>query len=155
MRSSTMVTSPASSISRKASGRCHIVSILSILTIAAGHYTSDGIKQLVGAYGLGNIAVHASRQEAGPVAWHGVRRQGNDGNVPSGDCLLPPDRSSGFQAVHAGHLHIHKNYVEVLFRQCNQGSGSIGGCSYGVPLSPQEEGRHALVHQVVLGHQDA
>ncbi len=65
-----------------------------------------------------------------------------------------PDATSGFQAVHLGHLHVHQHHVVARFPHCRQRRPPIRHCLDLVLLHGQQPGRHPTAHGVVLGEQN-
>jgi hypothetical protein len=45
------------------------------------HEAFDGREQINGTDGLGNIVVHAGSETAFTIAYHGMSRHGDDGNM--------------------------------------------------------------------------
>ena len=63
--------------------------------------------------------------------------------------------SSGFQAVHIRHLHVHQDHVEGFALQAFQRLAAGGGDGHGVTAPFQQPPLQLLVHRVVLGQQHA
>jgi len=75
---------------------------------------------------LAYITIHPSRQAAFAVAGHGMRREGNDGNVFSGSLFVANGRRC-FKSIHVGHLDIHQNQVEGLLCKIEESLTPGGG----------------------------
>lgn len=58
---------------------------------------------------LGQVVIHADGQATFSIALHGVGRDGDDGKVAAGLGVPASDRDGGFEAVHNGHLDVHKH----------------------------------------------
>jgi len=102
----------------------------------------DGRHQLLGAHGLGNIAVHARVQAAPVVSFERVRRQGQDGYAAAGRLFERPNGRGAFEAVQMRHLDIHEDHVEWLFARdgaltARENGKWWGGCP--VPAKAAEE----------------
>ena len=68
--------------------------------------------------------------------------------------FLFPYRDRRLQAVHAGHLYVHQHYVEVTVAAGLHGGGAVVDHRYLVSIAFEHPQHQALVHFVVLGHQD-
>ena len=110
--------------------------------------------------GLRDIVVHARRQTAFAISYHGVSGHGYDGNMFSrrpfriAHPFLFSNQGRGLEPIHFRHLHIHQDQVEGLFLPCRQRLPSGLRQNDRVSSLLQESHRHFLVYQIVFRQQD-
>ena len=73
--------------------------------------TTERLDQLVDAYRLGEVIVHAGRDAHLAVALHRVGRHRDDARALAGAARA--DRARGLETVHFGHLHVHQDDIVV------------------------------------------
>ena len=82
-------------------------------------------------------------------------RHGDDRNVPA-DARLPlPDRRAGTEPIHLGHLDVHQHEVVRLALHRFDGLDAVRREVRPIAHLLQDAERELLVHDVVLGEQDA
>ena len=113
------------------------------------------LEELLGPERLGDVAVHARRQAAFPVALQGVGGHGDDRGMGAGARLAGPDRGGRLEPVHLRHLHVHQHGIER--RAVVQGVERLAAVADDHDLMApflQQADRQPLVDRVVLGQQE-
>ena len=73
----------------------------------------------------------------------------------TGRFLLFTNGRSRLEAVHFGHLHVHKHHVETLAFECLNSLKAVIRNNDLIPLPLQESHGHGLIHRIVLGNQNS
>src|SRR5579863_1275187 len=101
-----------------------------------------------------DVAVHARREALLTVTTHGMRRESYYANSLAAFFLILADHSSGFEAVHDGHLHVHQNNIELEgLESFDCFEAIVSNCDV-VTLALQKSYGEALVDETVLGKQN-
>src|SRR6266702_5257279 len=111
-------------------------------------------KEFFGLKWFRDIPIHSGGKTTFLVADHGVGGHGDNGKVRSRGALKKPDGSGGIEAIHLGHLHIHKNNVEGQFFDEFQRSFTRARYAHGMPPLFKKANGQYLIHRIILGHQD-
>ena len=101
-----------------------------------------------------NVFVHAGGQAAFAVAGHGVGGHRDDGLVPVSSLFRGTDRGRCLHAVHDGHLDVHQNDVELLFREEGEGLLAMIGHDGRVARSGEHGQCDLLVGEAVFDQQN-
>src|SRR5438105_11043658 len=83
--------------------------LIAISFFASGQVLFDFLKKAWEVEGLGFVIVTAGLERFLTISLHGVRRQGNDGNVTQ-PCIRF-QLARGAPAIHIRHSHVHQNDV--------------------------------------------
>jgi hypothetical protein len=113
----------------------------------------DGSVELLGADGLGEVAVHAGGEAALAIALHGVGRHGDDGHMFARLPLALSQQPRGGEAVQLRHLHVHQHEVEGFAGECVQRFAAVVRNDGVVAQAFEQLERDLLVDGTVLGQQ--
>ena len=121
-----------------------------------GEHLGDGVEQRLGADRFRHMAVHAGGAAARHLVGADARRQCQHRQAPApcGDFLLAQARGGG-DAVEDRHVYVHQQQIEGLGGQPRQRRFAVADDTDAMTAPFEHDGGNALVHQVVLGEQDA
>lgn len=109
--------------------------------------------EFVGADRLGDVAIHARFFAAIAVAFHGMGRHGDDGDVDTRGFLSLADGASCFEAIEDRHLNVHQDDVELVFGRSVDGELTVADDRDIVPAFFEEKRGEFLVDGVVFGQE--
>ena len=134
-------------------GQVHRFVVCVVLLLAPRPGLLQGASQLLEHHGLGQVVVHAGLQAG--LAGLGQRMGAEADHVGLVGHRALTQGTRGVHAVHLGHLHVHQHRVVVNTGRGLHGLQAIGDHIGGIAQFVQQQADHALVDQVVLGHQQA
>lgn len=114
----------------------------------------QGLGELVAGDGLGEVIIHTGFEAEGAILGGDAGSDGDDGGMAL-LAFAAADLAGGFQAIHAGHLDVHKDDVEAGVFQDGQGFGAAGGGLDGTAQLFEQETDEAEIDEVVLDDKDA
>lgn len=112
----------------------------------------EHIGQLIKVDGFAEVVVHAGGQAILAVLAGGVGRYRDDDGLGVFVCA---DEACSFQAVHFGHLDIHKYEVVAILPELFEDFFSIGGHAWIIPHFIEDDEGQLLVDGIVFGQEDA
>ena len=115
----------------------------------APHGGANARQQFLDAEGLGDVIVGAGIERGHFVLLGIAHREDDHRNVRAG-----ADRAAGFQAVHAGHVHIQQHQGGHLLRKLLQRVLAGAGLHHLVAMAHQGGLHHAANLRIVVHHQD-
>jgi hypothetical protein len=103
---------------------------------------------------LRHVIVHAGREAGDLLGSEGVARRRDDGDGPMRE--LPADGPGRLEAVHLGHLHVHKDRVEPIGTPSHRvhGLAPVVRHLHHHPHALEHHLRHPLVEAAVLHDKD-
>lgn len=112
------------------------------------------MSELVAGDGFGEVVIHTGFETKGPIVGGDAGGEGDDGSATRG-AFEAADLAGSFQAVHVGHLDIHKNEVEGIAVECGESLGATcGGVHLAAKLFEQEAGEPEI-DGIILNDQNA
>ncbi len=101
--------------------------------------------------GFAEKVIHPGREAVVAVFTCSIGRHGDDNGLFA---ISAPDATGGFEAIHFGHLNIHKNEVEGLLLQVVEDFFTVLGDSAGVAHFIEDHNGELSIDRVVFCEED-